>query len=120
MTDDMPQQSSIAELQLAVEELKKALRDTVFESGRQKSAILGAPRKDYKWPDLFVLMPFSAQLEPVYKDHIQVVAQRAELTVDWADNFFFQRSDNGRCMVRYQRRQGDCGRLYWAQPKCHV
>jgi hypothetical protein len=88
MTDDMPQQSSIAELQLAVEELKKALRDTVFESGRQKSAILGAPRKDYKWPDLFVLMPFSAQLEPVYKDHIQVVAQRAELTVDRADNFF--------------------------------
>ena len=91
MTDQVTSlQSTVARLQLEVEELKKALRESVFEEGRKKSAILGTPRLDYKWPDVLVLLPFSEQLDPVYvyKDHIQRVAERAQLTVDTAANFF--------------------------------
>jgi hypothetical protein len=38
--------------------------------------------------DLFVLMPFSEELKPIYDDHIKSVAENLGVTVKRADNFF--------------------------------
>ena len=38
--------------------------------------------------DLFVLMPFSDELKPIYDDHIKSVAEKLRVTVKRADNFF--------------------------------
>jgi hypothetical protein len=81
-------EKTVAQLQDTVEALKTALRDVVFEAGREKSAILGAPRNNYKWPDVFVAMPFSSKLEPVYEDHIKKAIARLDLEVGRADDFF--------------------------------
>lgn len=39
-------------------------------------------------PDVFVLMPFLNDLEPVYEDHIKSVAEKLNLSVARADDFF--------------------------------
>lgn len=38
--------------------------------------------------DIFVLMPFTSELEPVYEDHLKHVAEGLQLTISRADNFF--------------------------------
>ena len=38
--------------------------------------------------DLFVLMPFSAELQPIYDDHMRKVAKSMGLTMGRADDFF--------------------------------
>ena len=38
--------------------------------------------------DLFVLMPFEPVLRPVYDDHIKAVAERLDLSIARADDFF--------------------------------
>ena len=40
------------------------------------------------WPEVFVLMPFSEELRPVYEDHIRTVISNFRLTVGRADDFF--------------------------------
>ena len=57
----------VAQLQLETEELKKNYRQLVWE----RSAILGHPQEDKNWPEIFVLMPFTPKLIPVYEDHIK-------------------------------------------------
>jgi hypothetical protein len=42
--------------------------------------------------DVFVLMPFSNELQPIYEDHIRVVSGELNLTVARADDFFSSRS----------------------------
>jgi len=37
---------------------------------------------------IFVLMPFRAELEPIYSDHIKIVAKKLKLTVKRGDDFF--------------------------------
>lgn len=50
----------------------------------------GVPEK--KDIDLFVAMPFVAELQPVYEDHIQSVATSLGMSVMRADNFFTSHS----------------------------
>jgi hypothetical protein len=52
--------------------------------------LFGAPRSQRKkgWPDVFVLMPFSADLKPVYEDHIRRVADSLRIRCERADDFF--------------------------------
>jgi len=55
------------------------------------TSIFGAPNKKYTY-DLFVLMPFTASLKPVYDYFIKKVAQVLNLSIARADNFFSQNS----------------------------
>lgn len=50
--------------------------------------IFGEPIKAKSWPQLFVLMPFSPQLRPVFDDHIKKVAAEMNLVAARADDFF--------------------------------
>jgi len=79
---------TVSELQLTVEEFKKALRETVFETRREKSVIFGPPRQNYRWPQVFVLMPFSVELKPIYENHIKKTVSELKLRVGRADDFF--------------------------------
>jgi hypothetical protein len=49
--------------------------------------VFSEPRR-YNWPKIFVLMPFRADLKPVYEDHICKVAKHLQLDVGRADDFF--------------------------------
>ena len=53
----------------------------------ERSAILGLPRQN-DWPEVFVLMPFTEALRPVYKNHIRKVAARLKVRIGRADQFF--------------------------------
>lgn len=61
------------------------------ESSRSGSMVvhpsLGLPETASS-PDIFVLMPFTAALRPIYDDHIKIVAHNLHLTVARADDFF--------------------------------
>lgn len=52
----------------------------------------GAPKAPQKTTDVFVLMPFSADLRPVYEDHIRPVGEHLGLSVARADDFFTARA----------------------------
>jgi hypothetical protein len=49
---------------------------------------------DTSW-DLFVIMPFSAELQPVYDDHIRKCAQELQVSVGRGDDFFTAHSVMG-------------------------
>lgn len=68
-------------------DVKKSYR--VFSS--YAYSIFGSPNKKYTY-DLFVLMPFTLNLKPVYDDHIKKVAQTQKLSIARADDFFSQNS----------------------------
>ena len=62
-----------------------------FRDGRlssQGERILGQPRRNEKWPEVFVLMPFAPNLKPIFEDLIRKVVSGAGLTVGRADDFF--------------------------------
>lgn len=46
------------------------------------------PDSTSKRHDVFVIMPFSKELQPIYDDHIKKVAQDLSLTIARADDFF--------------------------------
>jgi hypothetical protein len=48
----------------------------------------GSPEPTGALPEVFVLMPFTGLLEPVYQDHIRKAARLAQLTTARADDFF--------------------------------
>lgn len=48
----------------------------------------GIPDGQRSTPSIFVLMPFSKDLEPIYSTHISRVAKRLALTLGRADDFF--------------------------------
>jgi hypothetical protein len=52
------------------------------------SPVFGDPSRRIDWPQVFVLMPFSPELAPVFEDHIKKVATSMRLTVARADDFF--------------------------------
>lgn len=54
-------------------------------------SIFGSPNKKYTY-GLFVLMPFTSSLKPVYDDHIKKVAKTQNLSIARADDFFSQNS----------------------------
>lgn len=51
--------------------------------------IFGKPRSTNRTPEVFVLMPFSDDLRPIYDDHIKLIATQSNLTVARADDDFF-------------------------------
>lgn len=54
--------------------------------------IFGVPNDAKYTYDLFVLMPFTLVLEPIYHDHIKKVAQQLEMKIARADDFFTTKS----------------------------
>lgn len=50
------------------------------------------PRDTMSWPEVFVLMPFSQELKPIYEDHIKPTVEKVGFSVARADNFFGTRS----------------------------
>jgi len=52
--------------------------------------IFGTPTdlRDHERSDLFVIMPFRPELEPIFSDHIKVVAKKMKLSVKRGDDFF--------------------------------
>lgn len=53
------------------------------------NSILGIPNKKYTY-DLFMLMPFTSELNPIYENHIKKVAGKLKLSIARADDFFSQ------------------------------
>ena len=84
MNRDPRTEKTVTRLQLTVEELKKALRDVMWE----RSAILGPPLQRADWPEIFVLMPFKAALRPVYEVHIKRSVARLRMRIGRADAIF--------------------------------
>ena len=56
------------------------------------SPIFGLPKNRKYAYDLFVLMPFRADLKPVYDDHIVPIAAKLKMSVARADDFFSSHS----------------------------
>ena len=81
-------ETALTRLEHEVDELKKALRESVFAAEREKSAIIGAPIRSRQWSDVFVLMPLKDELRPIYKTHLTRVATGLELSIKRADDFF--------------------------------
>jgi hypothetical protein len=52
------------------------------------SPIFGKPQISQPSYDLFVLMPFRAELEPVYEVHVKAIAKELSMTVARADDLF--------------------------------
>jgi hypothetical protein len=50
--------------------------------------LFGMPDRSKTPFDVFVLMPFSEEMEPIYKDHIEKVAAEMGLSVGRGDDFF--------------------------------
>lgn len=55
---------------------------------RGSHPVLGTPRRLRRRLDVFVLMPFTDALNPVYEDHIKSVVTRSSLAIARADDFF--------------------------------
>lgn len=53
--------------------------------GMVVNPIFGRPDKDDKAPRVFVLMPFDAELGPLYKEHIKKLGEQLGVTVKRAD-----------------------------------
>jgi hypothetical protein len=56
------------------------------------SPVFGLPHGKKYVRDVFVLMPFAAELKPVYEDHIKPVCESLSMTVARADDFFTHKS----------------------------
>jgi hypothetical protein len=50
--------------------------------------LFGPPSRLAFRPDLFMLMPFTPQMRPIFDDHVKKVASKLELTAARADDFF--------------------------------
>jgi len=61
------------------------------QSSMRVSPIFGKPSEKYS-NDLFVLMPFRPELQPVYEDHIKPIARELKMTVARGDDFFSTQS----------------------------
>jgi len=62
---------------------------SVFNLGQQSlTSVFGRPDRDKQWPDVFVLMPFAGEFQPLYLDHIIPVCERSGMSVGRADDFF--------------------------------
>lgn len=61
------------------------------DSSLRVSPLFGRPREGGRRYDVFVLMPFRSELQPVFEDHIKRVASALAITVARADDFFTNR-----------------------------
>ncbi len=78
------------------DEVAKALRIGLTELVNDHRVVVhpffGDPDIPYNFPDVFVLMPFSTEMDPIYEDHIKEVAKRLGLKCERADSS--SRSEN--------------------------
>jgi hypothetical protein len=58
----------------------------------EEGAIFGPPLRDGSWPDVFMLMPFEPELEPVFRDHVVNVASELNFNASRGDDLFSNRS----------------------------
>ena len=83
--------NTIEQLKALIEEFKKALRESTFETLLEKralQAVLGQPASCPDCPQVFVSMPYVKELSPVYDDHIKEVARQLGLTIGTAKDIF--------------------------------
>jgi hypothetical protein len=86
---DWPQKAKIFISKQAVEieeNLGIRLDSAVNPEALEYTMLGGALNR--QWPDVFVLMPFEANLKPVYEDHIRPIGKRLDLSIARADDFF--------------------------------
>lgn len=82
-------------LNISLSELARWDDDCIFAR-----PMFGIPKKKFEASDVFVLMPFSDELQPIYEDHIRKVVKLLEernkpgqkISVARADNFFKSQS----------------------------
>ncbi len=74
------------------QKIELAQRSREVEVLRQHHKILGPPRLHQTWPKVFVLMPFTPALQPVFEDHIARAVTTVGLDVKRADDFFSVKS----------------------------
>jgi hypothetical protein len=55
---------------------------------KARSAILGQPEENGRFPDVFVLMPFTPEQDAIYKDHIAKVVLKLKLRIRRGDDLF--------------------------------
>lgn len=69
---------------------KFAIRlEDVLEINLTASPVFGPPQqRSASWPQLFMLMPFTSQMRPVFDDHIKKAAAEIGLSAARADDFF--------------------------------
>jgi hypothetical protein len=69
-----------------------SITDYAAGKGEQISIdpIFGRPntRKKDSWPEVFVLMPFAAEMRPIYDDHILKVTKNLRISCERCDDFF--------------------------------
>ena len=75
------------EMERLRQEIKEAQR-AIFEGSKPRRTILGPPEKRSVWPDVLVLVPFTAIMEPVYQDHIKKAVSQLGLTIGRTDDLF--------------------------------
>ena len=91
-------ESSFLEATELTEQITKALGISLTElSDWDNSSVVAHPLfnrpiADSGRPAVFVLMPFTSALQPVYEDHIRAVCDELALTVARADDFYSSRS----------------------------
>lgn len=65
--------------------------DSCFDETTEKKYMFGSPDPKYTY-DVFVLMPFTQELRPIYDDHIKETIKNLNLSVARADDFFSNNS----------------------------
>lgn len=76
----------------AKKDIVEPMNDTNHHNSQHPSySVFGAPNKKYTY-DLFVLMPFTDDLKPVYEYLLKKVAKTLNLSVARADDFYSQNS----------------------------
>jgi hypothetical protein len=71
--------------------LRLSLSDLAKSDPNQRLIVTPVPQRTFTTKyesDILVFMPFSAELEPVYQDHLKSVAQRVGRSIARADDFF--------------------------------
>ena len=73
---------------LGGQKLEEIVKLSPGSGGMVVNPIWGRPQKGKRASDLFVLMPFSEDLKPVYRVHIRDVAKELGLSIRRADDVF--------------------------------
>jgi hypothetical protein len=70
-------------LNLSLKELTQLGPDSIVVS-----PLFGRPKGPASAADVFMVMPFLAELQPVYEDHVKPVVEVRDLSVNRGDDFF--------------------------------
>jgi hypothetical protein len=80
-------------LRASVKFIEALLRKSLEESAVTALPIFNTPSAPLNgWPDVFVMMPFAAELTPVYQDHILPTILKTNRTCKRGDDFFSTQS----------------------------